>query len=163
MAYPKIISHQFTISAKGETRHLQIRLPRDAHRLIGVETSIRMLQAVSPAPAPASFLQSFEMAFAKQVGTLRLSQPGCSGQFYSCPVKDENASVGYGDFSATDTFSPKDATHGFHRLEDPLNVPRQAALILGLYQDTSFSGYGQNLHYTVSLHIWYETLNPKPC
>ena len=163
MTYPRILVSHFTIEGHDQTYHLQVRLPRDCQRLVGVETSVRMLSQTQEQGAAQSLTGSFPIRLARQLGTLRLSQPGCIGQFYALAVKEENAAIGFADFSASDRFPSGPVSRGFQRLEDRIDVPRQASVVHGIYRDTSMRAFDDPVHYRVSLYLWYEPQKTELC
>jgi hypothetical protein len=165
------------ITKKKERQFFQVKLPRDTHKIIGIETG---LYVESILPAFVLYIQGDANMIRQNrlMGTLQLQASGKPNLFYSKEIfeKDINSSVGEmkvvppdirrlieplrkkGDDIPGDGNNFSDFTiwsHGTKREEDPVNVCG-CHIINGQLKDLVGGYYNTDIQYRVMLYIWIE-------
>ncbi len=156
MLKEQVISQQFTITRRGTIRHFQLRLPRQAEKVIAIEYGIRMISALPALQQPATFVESLRFIPSRVMGELRLQHIGKSGLFFSSQIMEQDAHLSYGDFSRTAGLVPQSWTHSAKREPIGVQIEREAPLLLGVYKDIVGEDIGAHLQYQVLIHLWFE-------
>lgn len=161
MLKEQVISQQISITRKSTIRNFQLRLPRQAAKVIAIECGVRMISALPPHVQPASFTESLQFIPSRVIGEFRLQHVGKAGLFFSTQVMEQDAHLAFGDFSMTGGFKPQSWTH--HGKREPINVQveREATILLGMYKDVVGEQVDQHLQYQVLIHLWFETKEEK--
>lgn len=157
MVVEQVISERILITQKGTVRHFQLRVPRSASRLIGVECGVQMNTVLPVLQQAAGFKESIRFYPTRNMGELALQNVGKGNLFYSVPVIEQDAHTGYGDYSYQGGFAPKCYTHGGKREPIEVDVPRETAIIMAIYRDILGTQLNTNLQYWLLVHLWFET------
>jgi hypothetical protein len=185
----RVIIKQVSITKRGETQYFQIRLPRDAAHIIGIETGIcrtgkgfseyvhsrayaaapvAAVAAAAPAskvpvPVPGPQAGHFPVGFRRNIliGELKLQSQEKANVFFSEDVFESDQNIGFADYSATRFFSPSQWTHEFKRFEEKVVVNGVTTLIGGYFKDRIGERFKTNLSYTVNVYVWYEVNEEK--
>ena len=157
MLHQQVLSEKIFITQKGTIRHFQLRVPRSAEKLIGMECGVRMNSVLPVLQQPAGFTQSLQFFPTRIMGELTLQNVGKGNLFYSVPVIEQDAHVSYGDYSNQAAFAPKCYTHCAKREPVEINIPRDTAIIMGMYKDLLGTELNDNLQYWILIHLWFET------
>jgi hypothetical protein len=182
----QVLIKTISVTKKGEIQFFQIRIPRDAERIIGIETGLsrtmkgfaeyvrsRVYEAVPaqavaaaapvvaikvPVPAPAPSSTAFPIRFQRDslIGELKLQSLEKANVFFSDDVYESDRNIGFADFSATRFFQPSPFTHEFKRFEETVVVKGITTLIGGYYKDRIGEQFKTNLSYQVNVYVWYE-------
>lgn len=160
------IVHRITITRIGQRISFQVRLPKDARRLIGLEYDARKISG----NAYVSFLfvdegegdpplfgaqgdPSFRPNPNKLIGRLSLRNSFCEGLFYQGNLVEDNNTEQY-EGIALQGYVPKPWMHSTRREEIGISV--NPGLIQGFFEDS----YGVNayteLEYELTLYFWIE-------
>jgi hypothetical protein len=180
------IIKQVPITRQGELRVFQIKIPRTAERIIGIETGIigmkyndqelarredavaQQAQAAAPTikvpiilPAPNPGFQSlFSSTFTFRpdllIGELKLQSLERANIFYVTDVYEASLNMMYGDFSIVQGFIPQPWTHGRNRFEDVVMVNGETTILNGLFKDRLGEGIKRDWPYKVNVYVWYE-------
>lgn len=176
----KVFIHPVYITRKSEINSFQIKLPMDAVKIIGIESTVKGIEAfgappargaappmggmmpeggapfgaAAAAPAGGLFFRQTPIA-----GELRLQAHGPSNLFYATDVKLSDANVGYGDFSQTRFWRPQQFTHESRFLEDYVLVDDKSYVLSGTYRDKFGEERGHDFNYRVNVYVWYEIEN----
>ncbi|TRU49819.1 MAG: hypothetical protein EWV91_07040 [Microcystis aeruginosa Ma_QC_Ca_00000000_S207] len=157
MLKEQVISQQVSITRKAMIRNFELRLPRHAKRVIGLESGVRMVSALPEPIQPASFAESLQFIPSRVMGELRLQHIGKSGLFFSTQVMEQDSGLAYGDFSMTAGFKTASWTHQGKREPFSVQVDREASILLGMYKDIIGEQLNRHLEYQVLIHLWFET------
>lgn len=157
MLHQQVLSEKILITQKGTIRHFQLRMPRSAEKLIGVECGVMMNSVLPVLQQPAGFAQSVQFFPTRNMGELTLQNVGKGNLFYSVPVIEQDAHVSYADYSNQTAFAPKCYTHSGKREPMEVNIPRETAIIMGMYKDLLGTQLNTDLQYWILVHLWFET------
>ncbi|MBN8877053.1 MAG: hypothetical protein J0I32_05860 [Sphingobacteriales bacterium] len=174
MMTEQAIVHKILITQIGQRVSFQVRLPKDARRLIGLEYDARKISGnayVSFLNAYVNFLfvdeggegdpplfgtqgdPSFRPNPNKLIGRLSLRNSFCEGLFYQGNLVEDNNTEQY-EGIALQGYVPKPWMHSTRREEIGINV--NPGLIQGFFEDS----YGVNSHteleYELILYFWIE-------
>jgi hypothetical protein len=166
----RVIITKLSITKVGQIVHFQVKIPRDAIRIIGVELSgcysnppmerqaaFAKLALATEARMSRSFsiLQFTSSPF---VGDVRLQSCEDTNVFYSDDVYLADYNLGYGDFSATALFPATSETHGYKRYEYVVNTNGETTILKGIYRDRQTANSNPQYTYTVNVYVWYEKI-----
>ncbi|MBN8674992.1 hypothetical protein PDL71_10740 [Lacibacter sp. MH-610] len=175
MMKEQVIIQPISISKRGQQNFFQVKLPRDTHRIIGIETGLYLLN-VPGYVIPASE-QSMLMRRNNLMGVVKLRANGKPDVFYSKEVFERDINISAGemkivpppvvseertplrkldeqpDGNSFDYFTHW--THGAKREEDPLNICG-CAFINGQYKDAIGEYFYMDVSYKIMLYIWIE-------
>jgi len=185
----RVIIKQVPVTKRGEIQYFQIRLPRDAQHIIGIETGIcrtgkgfseyvhsrayaaALASAVAtpaikvPVPVPAPRGGRFQSAlFLRRdilIGELKLQSLEKANVFFSDDVYESDQNIGFADFSAVGLLTPAPWTHEFKRFEEKVVVNGVTTLIGGYFKDRIGERFKTNLSYSVNVYVWYEINEEK--
>lgn len=172
----QVIIQTISISKRGQQTFFQTKLPRDTHRIIGIETGLYMLNV------PGYFIPAQELSMLIRrnymMGVVQLRANGKPDMFYSKEIYERDINIGTGEvklFPSPVVVMEKKAdvpdgnsfdyfthwTHGAKREEDPLDVCG-CTIINGQYKDAIGENFQTDVNYKVMLYIWIERkLNQK--
>lgn len=159
----KVFIYPLAISRKGEIKSFQIKLPADAKRIIGIETTVKGLDVLitgggggdgfaaffAVAPHHFQFLPTY------LAGYLRLQSCESANIFYAGDVWLTDNNLGYGNYSQTNFFRHCAWTHGYRREEDVVSVSEPCSIIQGTYTDQAGERLNTDARYTVNVYLWY--------
>jgi hypothetical protein len=181
----RVIIKPISITKKGEIQFFQIRIPRDAERIIGIETGLsrtgkgfseyvrrgeiyaaaalapvaaQVVAIKVPVPVPAPRNTGFPVRFQRDslIGELKLQSLEKANVFFSEDVYESDRNIGFADFSATRFFEPSPWTHEFKRFEETVVVNGITTLVGGYFKDRIGEQFKTNLSYQVNVYVWYE-------
>ena len=187
----RVIIKQVSITNKGEIQYFQIRLPRDAEHIIGIETGlsrtgkgfseyvrggayraapVQAVAAAAPAPAikvpvpvPAPQQRGFPVRFRRDalIGELKLQSLEKANVFFSEDAYESDQNIGFADYSATRFLTPSAWSHEMKRFEEKVVVNGVTTLIGGYFRDRIGEQFKTNLSYQVNVYVWYEIKERK--
>lgn len=167
----EVIIQSITISRRGEQHYFQMKLPRNTHKIIGVETGLYILSAsvylfgTMHGEMNALFRNNL-------IGRLQLKANGKPDIFYSKEIFERDYNIGAGEIKQFINAAPPmrrlaqdpdgnsfsdftQWTHGTKREEDPLNICN-CTVINGQFRDAIGDYFGMDLQYKVMLYLWIE-------
>lgn len=182
MLKEKGIITKLPITQAGQIVHFQVKIPRDALRVIGMEVSARYsnMQVGQPIgivgigfniPSQHSYArlarrsvgETFQFTQDLFLGDLRLQSCEDTNVFFAENVYFADENLGYGDFSAINPrFQPVSETHGYKRYECVVNTDGETTILKGIYRDRQSSQQnspqigGIFFQYEVRVYVWYE-------
>ncbi len=183
----KVIITKLPVMQAGQIHHFQVKIPRDAERIIGMEVSAQYLdmQLLQTAAAlKAANLPAVNYARASQytylslekralgsvtritpdlfLGDVRLQSCEDTNIFYAEDIYFTDENLAFGDFSARNRrFFPTSPTHGYKHEECVVNTCGKTTILKGIYRDRQNPQSAINspvfFQYTASIYVWYET------
>jgi hypothetical protein len=84
------VIEQISVTNKGEWKYFQIRIPKDAQAIIGIETGVRLGANIPALVPPATIVQSLAAVAPRIAGEIRLQQIGSKGILYSGRVMESD-------------------------------------------------------------------------
>lgn len=150
------VIEQIIIRTKGEWQYFQVRIPKDAQAIIGVESTLRSSSPIPLPAVPGSLLQSLAVATPRVAGEIRFRQVGSSGLVYAGRVLETDPSLNIADVGSLDFFPSRNWSHGRKGHEDSIRLAPNSIILSGAYRDLLGLSLGQDLTYTVSVCVWYE-------
>ncbi len=169
MMKEQVIIQAISISKRGQQNFFQVKLPRDAHKIVGIETGLNVLN-VSGYFIPAQELSKL-VRRNNLMGVVQLRVSEKPDIFYSKEIFEKDINIGAGeikiipppvmmerkvdqpDGNSFDYFTHW--THGTKREEDPLNIC-DCSVINGQYKDAIGEYFQTDVSYKVLLYIWIE-------
>lgn len=169
MMKEQVIIQAISISKRGQQNFFQVKLPRDAHKIVGIETGLNVLNV------PGYFIPAQELSKLVRrnnlMGVVQLRVSEKPDIFYSKEIFEKDINIGAGeikiipppvmmerkvdqpDGNSFDYFTHW--THGTKREEDPLNIC-DCSVINGQYKDAIGEYFQTDVSYKVLLYIWIE-------
>ncbi len=139
------------ITKAGQIKHFQIRLPKTAKKVIGVEIGGRFLQGSNPLPninSDTPFKRN------KLVGELKLQSCEEANVFYAGELRlDSN--MAYGDYTKNTQWIPEVFTHQMQSFEDVVITNADSTVINGMYKDNIGLQNQQSVSYLLNVYLWY--------
>lgn len=157
MLHQQVQSEKIFITQKGTIRHFQLRIPRSAEKLVGIECGVQMNAVLPTIQQPAGFAQSLTFYPSRTMGELSFQNIGKGNLFYSVPVMEQDAHVSYANYAHQSDFAPKCYTHCAKREPVEIEIKRDTAIVMGMYKDLLGVQLNQNLQYWIFIHLWFET------
>lgn len=139
------------ITKAGQIKHFQIRLPKTAKKVIGVEIGGRFLQGSNPLPNINS-----DTPFKRNqlVGELKLQSCEEANVFYAGELRlDRN--MAYGDYTKNTKWIPEVFTHQMQSFEDVVITNADSTVINGMYKDNIGLQNQQSVSYLLNVYLWY--------
>ena len=177
MIREQVVITPVTITKAGQIKHFQIKLPKTAKRIIGVEIGGRLLVdskervylsavAISPEitaeamPVMAELMAASverPTAFKRNtlIGELKLQSCEEANIFYAGHWQTDN-NLGYGDFSQNRFWQPAPFTHQAMAFEETVIVDADSTIIQGVYKDHVGKQRKQDINYLVNVYVWYQ-------
>ena len=176
MMQEQVVITPITITKAGQIKHFQIKLPKTAKRIIGVEIGGRLLTnskekialsvvEVSPEmmvevmPIMAELAPAVERptAFKRNtfIGELKLQSCEEANIFYAGHLQTDN-NLGYGDFSQNRFWKINPFTHQAMAFEETVIVDADSTIIQGVYKDYIGKQRKQDVNYLVNVYVWYQ-------
>lgn len=155
MMREKVVITALVINKVGHVKHFQIKLPKTAKRIIGIElggrliTDTKNLTAPRPTENPTAFKRN------TLLGELKLQSCENANVFYAGHLQSDN-NIGYGDFSENQFWKVKPFTHQTMTFEETVIVNAESTIIQGVYKDRIGEQYETDVNYVVNVYLWYE-------
>lgn len=153
MMRESVIITPFLIERQKQVKLFQVRIPREAENIIGVEMDFVWLEGIPPIlPAPAGI--PLPMTFRRNIilGELKLQSYEKANIFFSSQLTI-NQNLDFADFTSQD-FIPKVYTHQYKHHEDPVKVSGKTTIIQGVYRDKFADYQPGNYKYIVKVYTW---------
>ena len=174
-----VIIQSIGITKKKEQIFFQVKLPRDTHKIIGIETGL-FVESALPGFIPNIQGNANMIRRNGLIGTLQLQASGKPNLFYAKEIFDKDINIGVNELKIVppevinerliepmrlkaddvpdegNNFSDFTIwSHGTKREEDPVNVCG-CQIINGQFKDTVGEYYETNIQYKIILYIWIE-------
>ena len=177
MLKEKVIITSFAITQVGQIKHFQLKIPRDAKCIIGIEETISRIATLGgtggggtgtlgggggPAGGGTGGGTGPAIPFSTLLnpdtflGDYRLQSCGDANIFYTAHLFLGDNNLAQGDFSANSHFTPKEYIHSTQRLESKVNEDGSATLLKGIYRDGQNPGATITYSYRVKIYLWYK-------
>lgn len=159
-----VIVSTFAIERPKQVKLFQVRIPREANEVIGVEIGLRWLAGNLPVPvipprdsgAPPDVPAPWQLPMMQlrnfDLGEVKLQSYEKANIFYSGDViinKNHEA----GDFTNAG-FAPKEYTHQYQSQEVEVSVRAETTLVQGIYRDKANEFITGSYRYQVSVYVW---------
>ncbi len=148
-----VIISSFLIERQKQVKLFQVRIPREAENIVGVEMGLLWLEGLLPVPPPSP-VWSLPMSVQRNLvlGELKLQSYEKANMFYSADLCMNN-NVNFADFS-TGSFPAKEYSHGYAWHEDPVMVNGNTTLLQGVYRDKLSDYQSSTYRYIVKVYVW---------
>jgi hypothetical protein len=176
MIREQVLIQTIPVTKRQQQVFFQLKLPRDTHKIIGVETGLSVIQA-----DPQFFVPSIDAGGVVRrnllMGTLQLQANGSTDVFYSKDIFERDINTGLSEIKQFITQQqdvpplqlllievPLDGngfefyncwSHGRKREEDPLSICN-CSVISGWFKDAAYATINTDIIYQVTLYIWIE-------
>ena len=173
MIQEQVIITPIIITKAGQVKPFQIKLPKTAKRIIGVELGGRLLvtakekEVIQKAAATSEFQteihavsaveQNRESYFKRStvIGELKLQSCEEANIFYSGYLQSDN-NMGYGDFSQNRFWKVNLFTHQAMAFEEVVMVDAESTIVQGVYKDRLGEQQEANVNYLLNVYLWYQ-------
>ena len=168
------------ISKAGQVKHFQIKLPKTAKKVIGVELGGRFLKDIKGKEAVEVITNIAESpytmeiiphdAFIKEkvypeikrtsfkrnilIGELKLQSCEEANIFYAGELRIDN-NLSYNDFSYNRYWQIEAFTHQAQTFEDTVITDADSTILLGMYKDNIGLEAKRDLNYIMNVYVWY--------
>lgn len=151
-----VIITRFVISQPKQVKLFQVKIPREAKNIIGIETGIRWISGTLPVlPPPPTWLLPFLLQRSIAVGEVKLQSYEKANIFYTGEAV-LNQNMAFADFSS-EHFAPKEYSHGYSAHEDEVKVNGETTILQGVYRDKVFEQVADSFRYEVKVYVWMES------
>ncbi len=187
MRKEQVIITPLRITKGLQNKHFQVKLPKTAKKIIGIELGGFWMGARgdggvifigSPGGAAVYPADSFKLEAAMfaasrdlkgvqffrrniLIGELKLQSCEEANIFYAGHLQMDN-NLSQGDFTQTPFWTPQPFTHEIKSFEEHIIVDADSTVISGLYRDRIGEITKANIDYLVNLYVWIEVENNEP-
>jgi hypothetical protein len=155
MKRESVIVSSFLIERQKQIKLFQVKIPREAKNIIGVEMGMLWLSGIPPVE-PAAPIWSLPMNLKRNLilGEVKLQSYEKANIFFTSELAlDKN--ISFADFTSQ-SFVPSVFSHGQSRHEDPVRVNGDTTILQGVYRDKLSEQQAGNYSYIVKIYIWTE-------
>lgn len=148
-----VIITTFLIEKQKQVKLFQVKIPREAEKIIGVEMSFLWLEGVPPL-VPSSTIWQLPMTVNRNIllGELKLQSYEKANVFYAGELA-VNQNLDFADFTSQ-SFIPKIYSHQYQLNEDPVMVSGSTTILQGVYRDKLSEYQATRYRYIVKVYIW---------
>lgn len=167
MIREQVIITALSIQKAGQVKHFQVKLPKNAKRIIGIELGGRWLSltqnsfVVPPKEIIKEVFRDKGLAFKRNflIGEVRLQSCEEANIFYAGHLQwDSN--IGHADFSKNKNWTPFVFTHQENAFEERIIVDGESTILQGIYKDRSGEQNSPLVNYLLNVYVWIEIDEP---
>lgn len=168
MIREQVIITSVSLSLEGQVKHFQVKLPKNAKRIIGVELGWRLsqLSEVVIKDNPRESVRrdreshSSQITFNRNIQIAEVKLQSCeeANVFYTGDVQIEQNNS-FGDFSQS-FWNPTEFIHQMQRFEDVVTVDGETTMLQGICKDILNATYKSRFIYLVNVYVWIEIEEP---
>jgi hypothetical protein len=159
-----VIVSTFVVQRPKQVRLFQVKIPREAQEVIGVEMGARWLSGSfpnlvpppvdsgGPTDVPAPWQLPFKQLRNFDLGEVKLQSYEKANIFFSGDLVI-NKNLDTGDFTNAG-FPPKEYTHQFHSQEVEVSVRAETTIVQGIYRDKANEFMTGTYSYLVNVYVW---------
>jgi hypothetical protein len=163
-----LTAYSIRITKKGEWKYFQVRLPKDATKIIGIETGF-IIKDELPKDVPEGNSERFGIQRNRLMGELKLQSLDTANIFFAKDIVEEDRNMNNDRIKITALTNERKIvtapppiiwepsfpwTHGYKLEEDGLLMLHNP-VIAGIYKDVIGKHYGYDINYKVMLYIWH--------
>jgi hypothetical protein len=153
MRKEKVILSSVTIASQGQIKFFQIKLPKTALRIIGIELGMR----AGKVPASPPLRSVTPLKRSRTICELKLQSCEGANVFFSTYLQND-PNLGFFDFTKA-AWPVKPYSHQTQLLEDPVTVDADTTIIQGMLRDRLEIDLEQidiEVNYTLNIYVWLE-------
>jgi hypothetical protein len=156
MMRESVIITPFLIERAKQVKLFQIKIPREAKNIIGIEMGVKFQEGapVPPAP-PVDWVLPMLQKRNRCVGELKLQSYEKANIFYTGELT-MNYNMDQADFTSK-WFVPKVYTHQAESHESDVSVSGTTTIIQGVFRDKLSESQEAAYKYTVYVYLWLES------
>lgn len=162
-----LTAYPISITKQGEWKYFQVRLPKDATKIIGIETGFIVKDEI-PKDVPEGISERFGVQRNRLMGELKLQSLDTANIFFAKDIIEQDRNMDSDAIRITEPPNPRRIItpppviwepsfpwkHGNKMEEDGLLMLHNP-VIAGIYKDAIGKHYGYAIHYKVMLYIWH--------
>lgn len=149
-----VIITSFLIEKPRQVKLFQVKIPREAENIVGIETGIVWKNGI-PADDPApGWTLPLSVARNIVLGEVKFQSYEKANVFYTKEIC-ANKNTDYGDFTSQ-FFKPTNHTHQYQQIEDPIKVSGSTTILQGVYRDSLADTVPTSYKYLVKVYVWIE-------
>lgn len=153
----KVIIQKLEISRKSQLCMFQLKVPSDAKKIIGFESTVTGAVMEDVPVFGGLPLGLFLFQRSAVIGEIRIQSLEKPNLFYTDDVYFNDLNNGFGDFTQRGEWLSSMWTKGLKKEESPIRIDGCSAILQGNYTDIIGRLSGTDLIYTVNLYLWYAT------
>lgn len=155
MMRESVIVTPILIEQPNQMKLFQVKIPREAENIVGVEMGLLWLEGPPPVvPPPSVWTLPMTVSRNLLLGELKLQSYEKSNMFFSGELVI-NRNLDFADYSSR-FFSPKAYTHQLHQYEVPVKVNGNTTIIQGVFRDMLHESQAGSYKYIVKVYTWIE-------
>lgn len=156
MKSESVIVTNFLIERPKQIKLFQMKIPREADNIIGIEVGLTWLTGI-PVVAPPLLDWSLPMTIKRNIvlGEVKFQSYEKANMFYTQELV-MNQNNDFADFTSK-FFTPKVYTHSYQLNEEPIKVNGNTTILQGVYRDKLADSYAGAFSYVVRVYVWYES------
>lgn len=177
MIREQVVITPINITKAGQVKHFQVKLPKNAKRIIGIELGGRLLannkiaipsdssgyeavlEVKASAVIEASERRTGFFKRNKLIGEVKLQSCEEANIFYAGDLQsDEN--IAMGDFSQSRFWMSSVFSHQAQSFEERVIVDGESTMIQGIYRDRLGEQSKISYNYLVNVYVWIEIEEP---
>ena len=153
-----MISESVIVSSIGIFRpkqvvSFQIRIPREAERILGVEIDFNLVNGVWPqVPTNPNWTLPLSAKRNVNIGILKMQSSEQANIFFTTRLQTDR-NTGFANPSGN-FFTPKEFSHQGQSHEDSLNISGASTIVEGVFKDRLYESIEGNYQYKVEIYTW---------
>jgi hypothetical protein len=152
MRKENVVVTSVEISEESQIKFFQIKLPKTAEKIIGIEVGHRVIKKPVALPPPE---RNMPFKRGRMICDLKLQSCENANVFFSTSLKSD-PSIAYLDFT-NDKWNIKPYSHQTQLLEDPLIVDADSTILQGMIKDQLVWAEQETaVNYIVNIYVWLE-------
>lgn len=156
MKRESVIVTNFLIERPRQIKLFQLKIPREAENIIGIEIGLTWISGVLPSTVPPAIWE-LPMTMKRNVvlGEVKLQSYEKANMFYTQELLINN-NIDTADYTSL-FFKPTTYTHASKSNEDEVKVSGATTILQGVYRDALANQIAGPYKYIVRVYIWHDT------
>ncbi len=155
MKSENVIITNFLIERPKQIKLFEMKIPREADNIIGIETGLTWISGIPPIPSsPPDWSLPMTIQRNLHLGEIKFQSYEKANIFYIQELV-MNQNLDYADFTSK-FFIPKVYTHSYQFNEEPIKVNGNTTILQGVFRDKLADSYSGAFSYIVRVYVWYE-------
>jgi len=148
-----VIITTFLIERPKQVKLFQVKIPREAENIVGVEMGLLWLEGPPPLlPPPHDWALPMSVSRNLLLGELKLQSYERANMFFIGELSINNT-LDFADFTSQ-FFSPKAYTHQYSQHEDQVRVSGETTILQGVFRDKLSEHQPGAYKYVVKVYTW---------
>jgi len=155
MKRESVIVTNFLIDRPKQIKLFQMKIPREAENIIGIEMGLTWITGIPPVIAPPlEWALPMDIKRNLVLGELKFQSYEKANMFYTQELVI-NQNTDTADFTSK-FFPPKAYTHQYQLNEEPIKVNGNTTILQGVYRDNFSDQFAGAYSYIIRVYVWLE-------